>query len=126
MWIVRFEMVSPVDHPEYYQDEDPVAGVQDVLPSDWKAVAVTHHQHPNAVQQFRGLKELARKGELVRNIKLRPVIDAVVLSNVPAEQFMLVQSDQQDPDHQSQQHGGQPPQDGEDHPPGQLPHPTRQ
>lgn len=75
MYIVRFEMVSPVDHPEYYQNESPLCAVQDVLPGHWKAVAVTHREQTDAVEQFQGLKDLCRLGELIRNVKIRPVID---------------------------------------------------
>lgn len=79
MWIVRFETVSPVDHPEYYQGSQPLCVVDDVAPEHWKAVAVVHRRFPDAVGQFRGLKQLCRNGELVRNVKLRRIIDADVL-----------------------------------------------
>jgi hypothetical protein len=95
MWIVRFEMVSAIDHPEYYENEAPLCTVDEVLAEDWKAVAVTHYKHPQAVGQFRGLKELCRRGELIRNVKLRPVIDLdpAGFSEQPVEQYQLLQDE---------------------------------
>lgn len=87
MWIVRFELVSPVDHPEYFEDGKPSVERDDVLSEDWKAVAVTHREHTDAIGQFRGLKELARQHELIRNIKLRRVVDVLVSEVVDAELY---------------------------------------
>lgn len=89
MWIVRFEFVSPNTHPEYYLDEAPLGTVEEVKEFDWTAVATTHATHPNAVEHFRGLKELIRRGELIRNVKIRQVVDAEVIKSevVDAETY---------------------------------------
>lgn len=140
MWIVRFEMVSPVDHGEYYEDGSPLCEVQDVLPEDFKAVAVTHQAHPDAVAQFRGLKELCRRGELIRNVKLREVIDLqptdwTEVDNILTRQYRQLQAEVadaetysggQDQEGEDQHAGRHSPQDSEDRTPGELPDPTRQ
>jgi hypothetical protein len=78
MWIVRFEFVSPNTHPEYYLNEAPRVPVSEVQEADWTAVAVSYAVHPKAVGHLRGLRELERQGELIRNPKISRVIDAEI------------------------------------------------
>lgn len=84
MWIVRFQMVTPTDHPEHYctvhDRRHPRVLPDDVPAGHWRTVTVTHLKHPDAVAQFRGLNALIRRRELVRDVHLSRVSDAQFLS----------------------------------------------
>jgi hypothetical protein len=118
MWIVRFEMVTPTDHPEHYRvgrDRQHASVEPRSVPEEhWRAVAVAHLVHPDAVQHFRGLKELVARGELVRAVHLSRVVDS-----------QLVSAEEHDPEGEEQQ-GAAGCADGEEDQSGQhAPDPAR-
>jgi hypothetical protein len=75
MWLVRFEYVNAGCHPEHYDGAHPAIQTDQVPEGHWIPVVVRHLQHPDAVEQFRGLNELVKQGELIRNARISKVID---------------------------------------------------
>ncbi len=67
IYCVAFEMVGPVEHPEYYAGDDPIVAPADVPDEHWTA-GERHDERAAALVQFLGLHKLAEMGELVRNI----------------------------------------------------------
>lgn len=106
MWIVRFEMVSPEDHPEHYffgRGTNPVLNSDQVPVQHWKAVAVSHRQHPKAVEMLRSLNYRIARGALIREVKLSRVVDAEIPS-----------TDEGDPEGEVEQSEGDPRDDDPD------------
>lgn len=110
MWIVRFEMVSPEEHPEHYffgRGTRPVVKPDQVPDQHWKLVVVTHWTHPIAVGQLRDLNYRITCGALIRAVRLHRVVDAQIRSRVEdhEDHDQQVAGDQVDQRQQSRQDG---------------------
>lgn len=84
-FMVTFEYVDPNDHPEHYctfHGSHPAAVVDEIPEDHWRITGVAHTLHADAVGHMRSLNQLARRGELIRNISKFCVEPGVTVSAV--------------------------------------------
>src|SRR3990172_612577 len=63
---VTWEMVSAVSHPQFYNGESPAYNPDKIPDEYWKTIISEHA----SMSQYRGLMDLVRAGEYIRNVRL--------------------------------------------------------
>jgi hypothetical protein len=70
---VTFEIVHPLDHPEYYcahHGEHPATDPATIPDEHWRSVESTKDSPGLLIDQYAGLLEQIRDGELIRNVRI--------------------------------------------------------